>query len=87
MGKVTTAQAEKYGVTLAELEQLAQGKECSTYPGETLHVRRVRGGKLVVFNVSERARGEAISATKQERKARSTGGSRSTVAVAAAPAT
>lgn len=83
MGKVTQEQADKQGVKLAELQALAKDKECATYPGETLHVRKVRGGKVVVFNISEKARGEAISATKQARKAATTGGTRSTEAVAA----
>jgi len=67
--KVTQEQATKYGVTLAELQKLAEGKDCATYPGSTLHVRKVRGGKVVVFNISEKARGEAISATKAAKKA------------------
>lgn len=69
MGKVTQEQADKFGLTLAELQDLAKDKECETYPGEVLHVRRTRGGKVAVFNTSEKARGEKISATKAAKKA------------------
>jgi hypothetical protein len=68
MGKVTQEQADKFGISLSELKTLAEGKDCSVYPGETLHVRRTKGGKVTVFNTSEKARGEKISATKQTRK-------------------
>lgn len=54
--------ADKHGVTLAELKRLAEGKSCPVYgTKELLHVRCVRGGKLVVFNISEKHRGEKIS--------------------------
>jgi len=67
---VTQEQATKFGLTLSELEGLATGKECPTYgKSEILHVRRTRGGSVTVFNISERARSEKISATKQARKA------------------
>lgn len=69
MSKVTQEQADKYGISLAELEKLAEGKECSIYPGETLHVRRTKGGNITVFNISNKARGEQISKTKQEKAA------------------
>lgn len=55
-------QAKKFGITLAELKKLAEGKKCPKYgTKELLHVRKVRGGKLVVFNISEKHRGEKIS--------------------------
>lgn len=54
--------AQKHGISLAELKKLAEGKKCPKYGiKELLHVRKVRGGKLVVFNISERHRGEKIS--------------------------
>ena len=54
--------AKKHGITLAELKKLADGKKCPVYgTKELLHVRKVRGGKLVVFNISEKHRGEKIS--------------------------
>lgn len=57
-----TSVARKHGVTLAELKKLSEGKKCPKYgTKELLHVRRVRGGKLVVFNISEKFRGEKIS--------------------------
>lgn len=54
--------AKKHGVTLTELKKLAEGKKCPKYgTKELLHVRKVKGGKLVVFNISEKYRGEKIS--------------------------
>jgi hypothetical protein len=54
--------AKKHGITFAELKKLSEGKKCPKYGNkELLHVRKVRGGKLVVFNISERFRGEKIS--------------------------
>jgi len=54
--------AKRHGITLAELKKLAVGKKCPKYgTKELLHVRKARGGKLVVFNISERYRGEKIS--------------------------
>jgi len=55
-------QAKRLGVSVDELKKLAEGKSCPKYGiTELLHARRVRGGKLVVFNISERHRGEKIS--------------------------
>ncbi len=54
--------AKRYSITLAELKKLAVGKKCPKYgTKELLHVRKARGGKLVVVNISERYRGEKIS--------------------------
>jgi hypothetical protein len=54
--------AKKHEITLAELKKLAEGKSCPKYgTKELLHVRKVRGNKLVVFNISEKYRGEKIS--------------------------
>ncbi|MDC1174502.1 hypothetical protein OAT67_03875 [Bacteriovoracaceae bacterium] len=54
--------AKKHGITLAELKQLSEGKMCPKYgTKEQLHVRKVKGGKLMVFNISEKYRGEKIS--------------------------
>lgn len=55
-------QAKRLGVSVDELTKLSEGKKCPKYGNtELLHARRVRGGKLVVFNISERHRGEKIS--------------------------
>ena len=55
-------QAKRLGVSVDELKKLAVGKSCPKYgTAELLHSRRVRGGKLVVFNISEKYRGEKIS--------------------------
>lgn len=54
--------AKKHGISLVELKKLAEGKSCPKYgTKEMLHIRKVRGGKLVVFNISEKHRGEKIS--------------------------
>jgi hypothetical protein len=56
------AVAAKHGITLADLKKLADGKKCPRYgTKEMLHIRKVRGNKLVVFNISEKHRGEKIS--------------------------
>ena len=69
-GPVNEAQATKLGISFAELQELAKGKSCPTYgTSEQLHARKVRGGKVAVFNISEKARGAKISATKAEKKA------------------
>jgi len=68
---VSQEQADKYGITLEELQTLAVGKSCPVHgTSEILHVRRTRGakgqpGKVTVFNQSEKARSEAISRSKQ----------------------
>ena len=55
-------QAKRLGVSVDELKKLGVGKSCPKYgTAELLHARRVRGGKLVVFNISEKHRGEKIS--------------------------
>ena len=52
------------------LKDLYQGKICPKYgTGEPLHARKVRGGKLVVFNISEKYRGEKISEGRKKIKA------------------
>lgn len=63
------AAATKHGVTLSELKKLAEGKECPKYgTKEMLHIRRVRGNKLTVFNISEKYRGEKISIGRKSLK-------------------
>lgn len=52
------------------LKDLYQGKTCPKYgTSEPLHARKVRGGKLVVFNISEKYRGEKISEGRKKTKA------------------
>lgn len=64
------AQAKKLGISTAELVELGTGKSCPKYgTAEVLHARRVRGGKLVVFNISEKYRGEKISEGRKKIKA------------------
>lgn len=54
--------AKKHGITKAELSKMSLGKKCPKYGmKEPLHIRKVRGGKLVVFNISEKYRSEKIS--------------------------
>lgn len=55
-------QSKKLGISLVELKKLGEGKKCPKYGvKELLHARKVRGGKIVVFNISEKHRGEKIS--------------------------
>jgi hypothetical protein len=63
-------QAKRLGLSEAELKGLSMGKACPKYgTAELLHARRVRGGKLVVFNISEKYRGEKISEGRKKIKA------------------
>jgi hypothetical protein len=63
-------QAKRLGLTAAELKNLGVGKSCPKYgTSELLHARRVRGGRIVVFNISERYRGEKISEGRKKIKA------------------
>gem|GEM_PF-1691363 len=56
------AQAEKLNLKLEELIALGKDKSCPKYgKEELLHARKVKGGKIVVFNISEKFRGEKIS--------------------------
>lgn len=60
------AQANKLNISVKELKNMYAGKSCPKYgSAEILHVRKVRGGKTIVFNISEKFRGEKISATKK----------------------
>jgi hypothetical protein len=62
LNKQKVAQAKKLGISLLELDKLYDGKSCPKYgTKEILHARIVRGGKLVVFNISDKFRGEKIS--------------------------
>lgn len=62
-------QAKKFGLSIKELNQLYEGKSCPKYgTKELLHIRKVRGGKLVVFNISEKHRGEKISIGRRKLK-------------------
>ena len=59
-------QAKKLGIPVDELKKLATGKECPKYgTNELLHARRNRAGKIMVFNISERHRGEKISESRK----------------------
>lgn len=63
-------QAKRLGLSVSELKKLGEGKNCSKYgTAEILHARKVRGGKIVVFNISERYRGEKISEGRKKIKA------------------
>jgi hypothetical protein len=63
-------QASRLGLSVADLKSLAVGKTCPKYgTAELLHARKVRGGKIVVFNISERYRGEKISEGRKKIKA------------------
>lgn len=63
-------QAEHLGISVTELKGLGAGKSCPKYgTTELLHARRVRGGKIVVFNISEKYRGEKISEGRKKIKA------------------
>jgi hypothetical protein len=64
------AQAQKLGISIVELVELGKGKSCPKYgTTELLHARRVRGGKIIVFNISEKYRGEKISEGRKNIKA------------------
>lgn len=63
-------QATRLGLSVTDLKSLGAGKSCPKYgTAELLHARRVRGGKLVVFNISEKYRGEKISEGRKKIKA------------------
>lgn len=62
-------QAQKLGLSLDELKKMYEGKSCPKYGNnEILHTRKVRGGKIVVFNISEKFRGEKISQGRKKDK-------------------
>lgn len=62
-------QAKKLGISFDELKALYNGKSCAKYgTKELLHARKVRGGKIVVFNISEKYRGEKISEGRKKLK-------------------
>ena len=63
-------QAERLGLSVPELKSLGVGRSCPKYgTAELLHARKVRGGKIVVFNISEKYRGEKISEGRKKIKA------------------
>jgi hypothetical protein len=63
------AQAKSLNIDFQTLKELYEGKACPKYgTDEILHVRKVRGGKLVVFNISEKHRGEKISEGRKKIK-------------------
>lgn len=63
-------QAKRLGLSVADLKGLGVGKSCPKYgTAELLHARKVRGGKTVVFNISEKYRGEKISEGRKKIKA------------------
>jgi hypothetical protein len=62
-------QAKKLGLSQEEFKKLLHGKSCPKYgTKELLHARKVRGGKIVVFNISEKFRSEKISTGKKKPK-------------------
>ncbi len=66
-------QAKRLGLSVTDLKALGVGKSCPKYgTAELLHARKVRGGKIVVFNISERYRGEKISEGRKKIKAQKT---------------
>ncbi len=63
-------QAKRLGLSVTDLKALGVGKSCPKYgTAELLHARKVRGGKIVIFNISERYRGEKISEGRKKIKA------------------
>lgn len=63
-------QAKRLGLSVTDLKNLAVGKSCPKYgTAELLHARKVRCGKTVVFNISEKYRGEKISEGRKKIKA------------------
>ena len=66
-------QAKRLGLSVTDLKTLSVGKSCPKYgTAELLHARKVRGGKIVVFNISERYRGDKISEGRKKIKAQKT---------------
>lgn len=66
-------QAKRLGISVIDLIALSFGKSCPKYgTAELLHARKVRGGKTIVFNISERYRGEKISEGRKKIKAQKT---------------
>jgi len=62
-------QAKKHELSIVELKKLYEGKKCPKYNNtEILHCRKVKGGKLVVFNISDKLRGEKISIGRKKLK-------------------
>lgn len=62
-------QSKKLGISLEELKKLGEGKKCPKYgTKELLHARKVKGGKIVVFNISDKHRGEKISIGRSKLK-------------------
>ena len=60
--KLKKEQAKRHNLSVSELNKMYEGKKCPKYGiKELLHMRKVKGGKLVVFNISEKHRGEKIS--------------------------
>jgi len=60
-------QAKRHEISLIDLKKLYEGKKCPKYGiKEILHVRKTRGGKLTVFNISEKFRGEKISVGRKK---------------------
>lgn len=69
LDQLLSKQAENLKISITELKDLAKGKSCPKYgTSELLHARKVRGGKIVVFNISEKHRGEKISEGKLKSK-------------------
>lgn len=70
LDEIIELHAQTLNIDLQALKQLYQGKTCPKYGiSEPLHARKVRGGKLVVFNISEKYRGEKISEGRKKTKA------------------
>lgn len=70
LGEIIEAQAKKMKIETDVLKALYEGKSCPKYgTNEPLHVRRVRSGKLTVFNISEKYRAEKISDGRKKTQA------------------
>lgn len=72
LDEIIEAQAKSFGLDLITLKGLYQDKICPKYgQSEPLHIRKVRGGKTVVFNISEKYRSEKISQGRKKTAASS----------------
>jgi len=62
LDEIIETQAKALNIDPKTLREMYQGKSCPKYGvEEPLHIRKTRGGKLTVFNISEKFRGEKIS--------------------------
>lgn len=69
LDEIIELQSKALNIELHKLKELYQGKSCPKYgTSEQLHARKVRGGEFVVFNISEKYRGEKISEGRRKIK-------------------